>query len=1467
MAYDPTARAFATETEPVDAKPIMEATRKFTVVGVGASAGGLDAFTRFLGAVPAGCDMAFILVQHLAPASENLMVGLLAKHTSMKVRQAADGMMVEPGGCYVIPPATYLTVAGGLFQISPSPAGQGARLPFDTLLLSLAEAYAEHAAAVILSGTGADGTAGLQAIAAQGGVVLAQSPEEAGYDGMPRSAIATGVVDMVLPAADIPAALLRFGQIVAAPEAALRPAGEKRDWLADIIELLRTRTVHDFSLYKIGTMARRIGRRMALSAIAPDGMEAYLELLKRDPGEIDELAASLLINVTRFFRDLDVFDFLAEKVLRDMIRDHPADRPLRIWSAGCSTGEEAYSLAMLCIEMIAAAERNIKLQVFASDVDPDAIMRAREGYYPLDIAADVSPARLKRFFVRDERGYRVAPELRGTVVFTVQNVLADPPFSRLDIVSCRNLLIYLQPEAQAKVIMLFHFALREGGVLMLGNSETIGAVEGRFAVIGKTERIYRHIGRNRPGLLGVLATVGEGMRQSGPQLRPQVPVRQAGLADLSRRIVLENFAPAAVMVNEKLECLYMLGQTDRYLRLAPGHPTHDLLSMARPGMRTRLRTGLTEAIERQRRIVMRGGRTLHRGKSVNFDIDIQPVVAADEPLLLVCFVDQPASHGNEGTAPPPPRTAELERELETTRTELQGAIRDLEVSTEEQKVINEEALSVSEEYQSTNEELVTSKEELQSLNEELTALNSQLQETLERQRTTADDLQNVLYSTDVATLFLDAKLNIRFFTPATRSLFNLIAGDIGRPLADLRNLAADAELAEDVRLVLGNAAPIEREIEKHGDDADSGSWFVRRILPYRAHSGGIEGVVITFNDITERKKDKAALIEAIQKAEHASLAKSRFLSAASHDLRQPLQTLTLLHGMLAKMAAKGEIGARMPGLLGRFEETLGSMTGMLNTLLDINQIEAGVVKADIVDFGIDGVLNHLRQSFGLQAEAGGLSLRVVGCGLIVRSDPVLLEQMLRNLMANAVKYTAHGKILLGCRRRGAMLRIQVIDTGLGIPIDQLKLIFEEYHRVENAATERSKGLGLGLSIVQRLGVLLGHEVQVRSMPSKGSAFSVDVPLADVATAGAAAPPGPAGEVAAARVAEAGRHRSGTIVVIEDDVELADLLTSFLGGEGHRVTVAQSGAAALDLLARGAIRPDLILTDFNLHAGLDGLHLAQRLRDLFGEALPVIVLTGDISPQTLQDVSAQGCKQLSKPVRLEELTEAIQALLPDSCASGPHGSTGDDADADASVIFIVDADAVARDEICALLAHDGRKTRAFASSAAFLAEFRPAAGQCVLIDGYLPGLDGLDVLRQLRAAGRSVPVVMMKRGSDVRMAVQAMQAGAADFVEKPFTGAALLACLQRAIDESEDSSKVTAGRDKAIAQLATLTVRQREIMRLVLDGHPSKNIAADLNISQRTVENHRAAIMHKTGSGSLPALARMALAAASEIVAK
>lgn len=1552
------------------------------VVGLGASAGGLDAFQRFFDTMPADSGMAFVLIQHLDPTHVSMMRDLLSAHTRMPVVEATDGIPLEPDHVFLIPPGFYLAVHDGTLRLSEPHERHGARLPFDFFLRSLAQECCEQAVCAILSGTGADGSLGLKAVSERGGLVIVQDPNEAAHDGMPRTAIDTGCADLVLPVAAIPEAIMRYcrkAQVNDARQAPSQPRTDEDD-LAEIVALLGATTSHDFSLYKSGTLQRRVERRMAMAGIEQSAR--YLAALRADAKEREALAKDLLINVTRFFRDAEAFALLAKTIVPDVVREHVLGRPLRVWVPGCSTGEEAYSIAMLFLEEIAAARRNIKLQVFASDIDPDCVAFARDGAYLEQVQVDLTPERLARFFLREDDRYRVIRELREAMVFTTQNLLADAPLSRLDLISCRNVLIYLGPEAQERILSLFHFALRDDGVLLLGSSETVGNLGGRFAPISKKHRIFRHIGHSRPGEVDFPVTAGDYGRPTRSEVVRSRTDHVAPLGALVQRTLLTAYAPASVLINAKREGVHFFGPTDRYLKIASGKASQDILVMAREGLRGKLKTAIQRAIDDQARALITGARMDRDGGPVAVNIAALPLRGEGEGLLLVSFTDEVKREarpiGQGETPVDASRVIDLEQELDAMRGELKSAVRDLEIANEEHKAINEEAMSVNEEFQSTNEELETSKEELQSLNEELTALNSQLQETVERQRATSDDLNNILNSSDVATLFLDCALKIRFFTPATKALFNVIATDIGRPLGDLTHRFGDNDLLEDAHKVLATCVAMRREMK-----ADNGSWYVRRVLPYRSEAADVEGVIVTFTgiseikeaqqeiqaaraysdsiiatiseplivldedrrvisasssfyrvfavtpeatvgrhlqeagnhldvpalrdfiaslatnvaatrnaeiaitlpalgrrllavsarviheepsaarkmlvgflDVTEAKRDEEVLEAAKAEAERANIGKSRFLAAASHDLRQPLQTISLLQGILVKRATDEGILK----LLERLDETVGAMSSMLDKLLDINQLEAGVVRPEVIDFPIGGLLDRLRTEFILHAAEKGLEWRSVPCRLTVRSDPRLLEQMLRNLLSNAVKYTKEGKLLLGCRRRGEKLRIEVLDTGIGIPRKEVRKIFEEFHQLDNPARESDRGLGLGLSIVQRLGGLLDHPIDVSSLPGSGSLFAVEVPLGDQTAVGP--------QFDRERGKDDDAPIRAAILVIEDDPAVREMIKLLLDGEGHRTSVAGDGSSALELAAQGATQPDLVIADYNLPREDNGVEVIAALQKQLQREIPAIILTGDISTNTLREIARHGCIHLNKPVKALELTRLIQQLLSKSLPSAeaqPSVSEGAPRSSSlldpqkASTVFVVDDDAAIRDAARDLLCEHGYAVEVFADGEAFLRANRSEG--CLLVDARMPGMTGLQLIERLKANGHALPIIMITGSGDIAMAVEAMKAGAVDFIEKPIGHVDLLAGIERALARGADVTEVSQLRDAAVTCFSSLTGRQRQVMDLVLAGHPSKNIAADLGISQRTVDNHRAAIMKKTGSKSLPALIRLAIAAA------
>jgi two-component system CheB/CheR fusion protein len=713
------------------------------IVGIGASAGGLEAFKEFFSAMPADAGMAFVLIQHLDPDHESLTADLLARHTEMTVVQVEDRMPVEANFVYAIPPNKFLTISDNVLQLAAPVRRRGIRMPIDDFLQSLAEDQQEKAIGVILSGTGSDGTLGLRAVKGSGGMTMAQAPETAPFDSMPRSAIATGLVDYVSPIGQMPEILIKYVQHALLMDSQRPEAltGQVSDQLNAILAVLHNRTEYDFRCYKKGTLLRGVGRRMGLNHI--QHVADYLGLLREDAAEATQLVKDLLIGVTGFFREPEAFEVLEKQVIPGLIQSRDAGAPIRVWVPGCATGEEAYSIAMLLIEQMQAAERTHAVQVFATDIDGGALEAARAGTYPVNAVVDVPPARVRRFFDKQDDNYQVSKQVRETVVFAAQNLIGHPPFSRLDLISCRNLLIYLEPDVQKKVITLFHFALNAGGYLFLGNSETTGQQGDLFAPVSKKWRVYRRLGAARHVAIDLPVTPGRGLRSRfdvATRPRPSDPAR---LGELVQRRLLRDYAPASVLINRECQILYFYGSTDRYIRQPTGTPTGDLLALAREPLRTKLRAAVQEAIRHGQPVTTTDAHVRRDATQHSVRVLVNPVEMPKvaEELLLVSFEESPglagpglASEVGDGdggtTSSEDSLVHQLELELTATKDELQGTIGELESTNEDLKAANEEALSMNEELQSTNEELETSKEELQSLNEELTTVNQQLQEKM-----------------------------------------------------------------------------------------------------------------------------------------------------------------------------------------------------------------------------------------------------------------------------------------------------------------------------------------------------------------------------------------------------------------------------------------------------------------------------------------------------------------------------------------------------------------------------------------------------------------------------------------------------------------------------------------------------------------------------------------------------------------
>ena len=841
---------------------VLTAEASFPIVGIGASAGGLEALEQFLRHVPAASGIAFVIVQHLAPTHEGIMVELLQRATVMKVIQVKDRTPVRPDCVYVMPPNKDMSLLHKVLHLLPPVAAPGPHLAIDFFFRSLAQDRQEHSVGVILSGMGSDGTLGLRAIKEKSGVAMVQEPATAKFDGMPRSAIEAGLADIVAPAEDLPGkilAYLRHTPLIALTGEAVEDKMPRA--LDKVILLLRARTGNDFSCYKRNTLYRRIERRMGIHQI--DKLMVYVRYLQENSQELDLLFKELLIGVTNFFRDPAAWEELRAQVIPALLANRTPGRALRAWVPGCSTGEEAYSLAIVFNEVVQElkSKGNFTIQIFATDLDRDAIEKARQGLFSAHIAADVSAERLKRFFKREERGYRVRQEVRERVIFAPQNIILDPPFTKLDILICRNLLIYLTQEVQKKLIPLFHYSLNPGGILFQGSAETIGDYQNLFAPLAGKSRIFRRTESTlRPQQVVFPASfnVGPpvGMEAPSPAKSP------ASLPSLVDQLVLRDYAPPAVLTNDLGDILYVSGRTGKYLEPAAGKANWNLFVMAREGLRYELARAFSEALQQTERVSLPGLKIGTHGGTQSVDVTVQRLTQPEtlQGLVMIVFTDvaAPVAAGTTGQLAHPQardtRLVKLEQELLNVRGEARATHEEMQTSQEELRSANEELQSTNEELQATNEELTTSKEEMQSMNEELQTVNSELQTKVDELSRASNDMKNLLDSTDIATLFLDKELNVRRFTPPATKIINLIATDAGRPITDLAWDLCYPQLSEDAREVLRKLVPVEKSI-----GASDGRWFAVRIMPYRTLDDRIDGVVITFTNITVAKTLEATL--------------------------------------------------------------------------------------------------------------------------------------------------------------------------------------------------------------------------------------------------------------------------------------------------------------------------------------------------------------------------------------------------------------------------------------------------------------------------------------------------------------------------------------------------------------------------------------------------------------------------------
>ncbi|NLO01902.1 MAG: PAS domain-containing protein, partial [Bacteroidales bacterium] len=822
---------------------------------IGASAGGLEALDLFLKNVPDNSGMAYVVIQHLDPTQKGMLPELLQRISSMKVFQAKDLMKVKPDSVYVIPPNKSMSIFKGALHLFDPVEARGLRLPVDFFLRSLADDQKEYAVGIILSGMGSDGSSGIRAIKENNGIVLVQDPETARFDSMPRNAIDSGLVDMVAPPDKLPSELINFLKHIPVVKSNLNIEVKDKSALEKIIILLRTHTGNDFSLYKKNTLYRRIERRMGIHKI--NEIFSYVHFLQENPKEINILFKELMIGVTNFFRDSLVWEKLKEKVIPVLIEKMKFNSQLRAWVPGCSTGEEAYSLAIVFKEAVEKVNPNggISLQIFASDLDNDAIDNARKGLFSDNIATDVSSKRLSRFFTKTDDGYRINTEIREMIVFAQHNIIMHPPFTNIDIISCRNLLIYMDPELQQKLLGLFYYSLNQEGILILGTSETLGVQSPLFSPVDSGLKIFK---RSVTNLNTQMFDFPSSFTRPKPgnieNTEPDIPIMN--IQTLADQLLLQQFSPAGVLVNENGDILYISGRTGKYLEPAVGKANLNIFAMLRPGFQNEFAISFRKAVINKKAVVLHHVKIGTNGGTLTLNVNIQ-WIHKPEPLygkLMIIFTDVPQT---DDSKPPVKkgnktvtsiREAELEEELQHMREEMQNILEEMQTSQEELKSTNEELQSTNEELQSTNEELTTSKEEMQSLNEELQTVNAELMAKVDDYSRVNNDMKNLLNSTDIATLFLDKELNIRRYTNQATKIFKLIKSDIGRPFTDQVSQLIYPELPDDAREVLRSLIFIEKQIP-----TKNGRWFSIRIMPYRTFDDRIDGLVITFIDITDLK--------------------------------------------------------------------------------------------------------------------------------------------------------------------------------------------------------------------------------------------------------------------------------------------------------------------------------------------------------------------------------------------------------------------------------------------------------------------------------------------------------------------------------------------------------------------------------------------------------------------------------------
>ncbi|HKO49982.1 MAG TPA: chemotaxis protein CheB [Polyangiaceae bacterium] len=1107
------------------------------VVGVGASAGGIPALQRFLGAMPVDSGMSFVVIVHLAPEHESLLSDVLQKATKMPVEQASDGALVRPNHVYVIPPAKHLSLVDGHLHSTELAREHGKRMTVDLFFRSLADTHGPHSVGIVLSGADGDGALGIKRIKERGGLTIVQDPEQAEYPGMPQAALATDMVDWVLGVEAIPERLVKYHQSEQrlrlpsedGPNPALAPRptpSNEEAALRDVLTFLRARTGHDFSYYKRATIVRRVARRMQVNEL--DHVPAYLDYLRMHPGEAGALLKDLLISVTNFFRDKEAFEALLAQV-PELFRNKTSSDSVRVWVPACATGEEAYSIAMLLSEHARTLEAPPALQVFATDLDQEVLVEARNGIYPLAITEDISEERLQRYFVKEHRGYRVRRELREVVLFAVHDLLKDSPFSRLDLVSCRNLLIYLNRGAQRRALDIFHFALRPDGRLFLGTSESVDDSSQLFQTLDRKLRIYAARVSPRVGLpvpsgpssLGRILAVQQAAEEaSGPSERRQSSseaLGSPGSTSLASREhvswselhlkLIEHFGPPSLIVNKDHDILHLSEGASQFLKFSGGEPSSNLFRAVNPMLRVELRAALFRAQQTGQQCEANGVAVDHQGERRSLDIRVSPAPEFDANLYLITFEIR-ADRVPQSKAPvqaDDPVAHHLERELEQTKRHWRDIVEEHEASTEELKASNEELQAINEELRSATEELETSREELQSINEELTTVNLELKSKVDELGSTNSDLHNLMGATAIATIFLDRELCIMRFTPSAVDLFSLIPTDIGRPLGHLRHRLGYPELLSDAARVLQQLVPIVREVGEN-----EGRFFLARLLPYRTTEDRIAGVVLTFVDVTELHAAREAVRLAQLELENRVQERTAELDVVNVTLREEMalnqqaQRVRLeLQGRLVDAQEQersrisrelhDEVGQQITGLMLALkalestppaEQTAARWRELRDAAEQVGR-EIHQLATELRPIALDtlGLARALSGYLDAWSDRSGISVDFFSSGIdeprMPRQVETSLYRIVQEATNNVFKHASAKNVSVNIERRTDCVLGIVEDDGTGFDLD---------------AFRRRDASHIGIAGMQERVRILGGMLTIESTPGRGTTVRVELPI-------------------------------------------------------------------------------------------------------------------------------------------------------------------------------------------------------------------------------------------------------------------------------------------------------------------------------------------------------------------------------------